>query len=154
MMYQVWFCLEEVPYCFSWSSVKFQGHAAKKIVDCDPDWVFPDCNWSLTSPMYLKWCTKLHVVKKRCPRSSVNFLGDAGQEIANFDPNWAIPGCNSSLNKSMALKCCTKLNCSIEEVPYCFSRSSIKFQGHADKNSPILTRIERFRTVSQVWLHR
>ena len=28
------------------SSVKFQGHTAKKIVEFDPDWAFPDCNSS------------------------------------------------------------------------------------------------------------
>ena len=43
------------------SSVKFQGHTALKIVEFDPDWVFPDCNSSLNSPMATKWCTKLEV---------------------------------------------------------------------------------------------
>ena len=41
----------------------------------------------------------------------------------------------------------------IEKVSYCFSRSSVKFQGHRDKKLPILTRIERFRTVTPVWIH-
>ena len=36
-----------LPYCFSRSSVKFQGHTALKIVKFDPDWMFPDCNSSL-----------------------------------------------------------------------------------------------------------
>ena len=40
-------CLKEVPYCSSRSSIKFQGHTAKKIVDFDPNWAFPDCNSSL-----------------------------------------------------------------------------------------------------------
>ena len=53
--------LKEVPYCFSRSSVKFQGHTALKIVECDLDWAFPDCNSSLNSPMATKWCTKLEV---------------------------------------------------------------------------------------------
>ena len=56
-----WCCLGEVPYCFLRSSVKFQGHTAKKIVEFDPDWAFPDCNSSLNSPMATKWCTKLEV---------------------------------------------------------------------------------------------
>ena len=30
MMHKAWYCLGEVPYCFSRSSVKFQGHTAKK----------------------------------------------------------------------------------------------------------------------------
>ena len=37
MMHRAWCSLGEVPYCFSKSSVKFQGHTAKKIVDFDPD---------------------------------------------------------------------------------------------------------------------
>ena len=48
------------------SSVKFQGHMAKKIIDFDPDWAFLDCNSSLSSPMATKWCTKLEVGEKRC----------------------------------------------------------------------------------------
>ena len=59
IMHRAWRCLGEVPYCFSRSSVKFQGHTAKKIVDFDPNWAFPDCNSSLNSPMATKWCRKL-----------------------------------------------------------------------------------------------
>ena len=67
MMHIVWYCSEEVPYCFSRSSVKFQGHTALKIVEFDLDWAFPDYNSSLNAPMATKWCTKLEVAKKRCP---------------------------------------------------------------------------------------
>ena len=67
MMHIAWCCLEEVPYCFSRSSIKFQGHTALKIVEFDPDWAFPDCNSSLNSPLAKKWCTKLEVALKRCP---------------------------------------------------------------------------------------
>ena len=67
MVHIAWCCLEEVPYCFSRSSVKFQGHTALKIVEFDPDCAFPDCNSSLNSPMAKKWCTKLEVALKRCP---------------------------------------------------------------------------------------
>ena len=41
----------------------------------------------------------------------------------------------------------------MEDVPYCFSRSSIKFQGHAGKKPTILTQIERFRIVILIWIH-
>ena len=67
MIHIAWCCLGEVPYCFSRSSVKFQGHAVLKIVEFDPDWAFPDCNSSLNSPMTMKCCTKLAVALKRCP---------------------------------------------------------------------------------------
>ena len=60
-IYIAWCCLGEVPYCFSSSSVKVQGHTALKIVEFDPDWPFPECNSSLNSPMGTKCYTKLEV---------------------------------------------------------------------------------------------
>ena len=42
---------------------------------------------------------------------------------------------------------------SIEEVPCCFSRSSIKFKGHTGNKSPILTRIQRFGIVTPLLIH-
>ena len=67
MMHKAWSRIEEVPYCFSRSSIKFQGHTALKIVEFDPNWAFPDCNSSLNSPMAMKCCTKLETAKERCP---------------------------------------------------------------------------------------
>ena len=37
MMYKAWSSIEEVANSFLRSSVKFQGHTAKKIVDFDPN---------------------------------------------------------------------------------------------------------------------
>ena len=67
MMHKAWSSIEEVPYCFSRSYVKLQGHTALKIVEFYPDWVFPDCNSSLNLPMARKWCKKLEVALKGCP---------------------------------------------------------------------------------------
>ena len=67
MLHKCWSSIGQVPYCFWRSSVKFQGHTAKKIVDFDLDLVFPDCNSSLNSPMAMKCCTKLETAKERCP---------------------------------------------------------------------------------------
>ena len=66
-MHKAWSSIEDVPYCFSRSSVKFQGHIALKIVEFDSNWAFLDCNSSLNSPMAMKCCTKLETAKKRCP---------------------------------------------------------------------------------------
>ena len=44
--------------------------------------------------------------------------------------------------------------CGIGEVPYCFSKSTVKFQGQTGQKSPILTRIGRFQTVIPVLNHR
>ena len=54
MMHKAWNSIEEVPYCFSRSYVKLQGHTAKEIVDFDPNWAFLDCGSSLNSLMDLK----------------------------------------------------------------------------------------------------
>ena len=67
MLHKAWSSIEEEPYCFARSSIKFQGHTALKIVEFDPDWAFPDCNSSLITPMATKCCRKLEVAEKRCP---------------------------------------------------------------------------------------
>ena len=67
IMHKAWSRIEEVLYCFSRSFIKFQGHTALKIVEFDPNWAFPDCNYSLNSPMAMKCCTKLETAKERCP---------------------------------------------------------------------------------------
>ena len=72
MMQKAWSSIVEVPYCFSRSFVKYQGHPALKIVEFDPNWAFPDCNSSLNLPMAMKCCTKLETAKERC---SIVFLG-------------------------------------------------------------------------------
>ena len=56
-----------MPYCFSRSYVKFQGHTALKIVKFDPNGAFPDSNSRLNLPMAMKCCTKLETAKERCP---------------------------------------------------------------------------------------
>ena len=67
MMHRAWSSIVEVPFCFSRSYVKFQGHTALKIVEFDPNWAFPDSNSSLNSPMAMKCCTKLETAKERYP---------------------------------------------------------------------------------------
>ena len=66
-MHRAWSSIVEVPYCFSRSYVKFQGHTALKIVEFDPNWAFLDSNSSLNSPMAMQCCTKLETAKERCP---------------------------------------------------------------------------------------
>ena len=87
-------------------------------------------------------------------RSNINFQGHVGQKIVDFDPNCSFPDFNSSLNIPLALKCCTKLNLIQKRCPIVFQGHPSNFKVTRDKKSPIFTRIERFRTVTQVWLHR
>ena len=59
MMHKTWRGIEEVPYCFSRSSINFQGHAGKKVANFDPNGAFPDCNSNSNIPMALKCYTNL-----------------------------------------------------------------------------------------------
>ena len=151
MMHRAWSGIEEVPYCFSRSYVKLQGHTALKVVDFDPNWAFPDCNSSLESPMATKWCTKLEVALKRCPivfqGHPSNFQGHIALKIIEFDWNWAFPDCNSSLNSLMGMKCCTKLETAKKRCPIVFQGHPSNFKVTRDKTSPIVTQIGRFRTI-------
>ena len=62
MMHKAWSRIEEVPYFFQGHPSNFKVIQDKKIADFDPNWGFPDCNFSLNSPMDLKLYTKLDVV--------------------------------------------------------------------------------------------
>ena len=66
MMHKAWCCLGEVFYCFWRSSVKFQGHTAKKIVDFDPNLAFPDCNFSFISIVIAPVCVSVSVCVSVC----------------------------------------------------------------------------------------
>ena len=119
MMHKAWGSIEEVPSCFSRSSVKFQGHTALKIVEFDSNWAFPDCNSSLNLPMAMKCCTKLETAKKRCPivfqghPSNFKVTRDKTSPILTQIGRFRTIG-RSQLSNPSDLPC---------------SRSSVKFQG-------------------------
>ena len=114
MMHKAWSSIEEVPYCFSRSSVKFQGYTALKIVDFDPNWAFPDCNSSLNSLMAMKCCTKLETAKKRCPivfqghPSNFKVTRDKTSPILTQIGRFRTIG-RSQLSNPSDLPCCGKL---------------------------------------------
>ena len=95
MMYKAWSSIEEVPYCFSRSYVKLQGHTAKK-----NHWFWPklgvsgqQLQFEFTDGyemLHKTWNSKGEV--PYCfPRSSIKFQGHTGQNITDFYPNWAFP---------------------------------------------------------------
>ena len=74
--------------------------------------------------------------------SYVKLRGPMAQKIVDFDPNYAFPDWSSSLSSPMDD---AQTWCSKEEVPYYFSRPSIKFHGHSgwkiDALNPIWVRL-------------
>ena len=145
MMHKAWSSIEEAPYCFSRSYVKLQGHTALKIVDFDPNWVFPDCNSCLESPMATKWCTKLEVALKRCP---------------------IVFSCNQAALR-MAISVCPSVTpfwqCSHHRIIMKFSgvitndTSDVHAKGQGQRSkvkvTEVMTPFSRFRTVTPVWIH-
>ena len=61
MMHKDWSSIEEVPYCFSMLSVKFQGHSAKRISILIQNWDFSDWNSSSNLHMAMKLWSNLEV---------------------------------------------------------------------------------------------
>ena len=123
MMQRAWNSIVEVPYCFSRSSVKFQGHTALKIVEFDPNWAFPDCNSSLNSPMAMKCCTKLQTAKEKCP---IVFQGHPSNfKVTRYktSPIFTQIGRFRTIGRSQ-LSIPSDLPC---------SRSYVKLQGHTAK---------------------
>ena len=153
-MHKAWSSIEEVPYCFSRSSVEFQGHTALKIVEFDPNWPFPDSNSSLNTPMAMKCWSSIEEVPYCLARSYVKLQGHTALKIVDFDPNWAFPDCISSLESLMATKWCTKLEVALKRCPIVFQGHPSNFKVTRLWKSLNLTQIVRFRTVIQVWNHQ
>ena len=125
MMHKTWSSIEEMPYCFSRPSVKFQGHIALKIVEVDPNWAFPDCNSSLNSPMAMKCCTKLETAKKRCPivfqghPSNYKVTRDKTSPILTQNGHFRTIG-RSQLSNPSELPCCPSTSvCGYRQVRAC-----------------------------------
>ena len=120
MMHKAWSSIEEVPYCFSRSSVKFQGHTALKIVEFYPNWAFPDSNSSLNSRMAMKCCTKFETAKERCPIVFQRHPSNFKVTRDKTSPILTQIGCFRTISRSQ-LSNPSDLPC---------SRSYVKFQGH------------------------
>ena len=60
MMHKAWCSIEEVPYCFSRQSIKFQGHKGQKIDDLDQIWARLLGRSQLSNPSDLP-CYILHL---------------------------------------------------------------------------------------------
>ena len=157
MMHKAWSSIEEVPYCFSRSYVKLQGHMAKKIDDFDPNWAFPDCNSSLNSPgcemIHRAW-SSIEEVPYCFSRSYIKLQGHMALKIVDFGPYLAFPDCISSLESPMATKWCTKLEVALKRCPIVLQGHPSNFKVTQLEKSSNLTQIGGFRTVTPVWIHR
>ena len=108
---KAWRSIEEVPYCFSRSSIKFQGHAGKNHRFW-PEWSFSGLQLQFEfihgfEMMHKPW-RSTEEVSYCFSKSSCQISRSHGtNKIADFDLNWAFPDCNSSLDSPMDLEWCT-----------------------------------------------
>ena len=70
-MHKAWSHIEEVPFCFSRSSIKFKGHTGRKIADFDQNWGFLDSNSSLNSP--IRMCSLHHCFEYEMQHATFHF---------------------------------------------------------------------------------
>ena len=139
MMHKAWSGIEEVPYCFSRSSIKFQGYTALKIVEFDPNSAFPDCNSSFNSPMAMKCCTKLETTKERCPivfqghPSNFKVTRDKTSPILTQIGRFRTIG-RSQLSNPSDLPCLNLTNCKCSWRRDLLNKADI-FQNDSDKTS-------------------
>ena len=99
--------------------------------------------------MALKWYTKLNVARKRCPivfqchQWNLKVTWDKKSPI--LTPELSISGQKLQFEFTEGFEMMLKAWCNVEGVPYNFSRSSIKFQGHTgwkiDDFNPIWVRL-------------
>ena len=132
MMYKAWYCLGVVPYWFSRSSVKFQGHMAEKIVDFDPDWagsgLYLQFEFTDGHGMMHKDWSSIEEVPYYFSRFSIKFQGHKGQIFLILSGIERFRTVNP-VEFTNGFEIIYKAWSSIKEVPYCLSKSSIKFQG-------------------------
>ena len=165
MMHRPWSSIVEVPYCFSRSNVKFQGHTALKIVKFYRNWAFLDSNSSLNSLMVMKCCTKLETAKERCPivfqshPSNFKVTRDKTSPLLTRIGRFRTIG-RSQLSNPSDLPCSP---CSHHRIIMKFSgvitmvKSDVHAKGQGQRSkvkvTEVNTQLSRFRTLTPVWIH-
>ena len=118
MMHKVWSYIEEVPYCFSTSSVKFQGHTGQKNHQFRPElsisrlWLKFEFNDGFEMMHTASW--SIEEVPYYFSRSSIKFQGHLGWKIDDLNPIWVRLLGRSQLSNPSDLPCyILKGNCRI-----------------------------------------
>ena len=123
--------IEEVPFYFPRSSVKFQVHTGQKTLIFTQVLHFPTVTlvwlqwWLWNDAQSLTWYRRgsLLFLKVICQISR-----SQGKTISNFDCNWAFLDCNSSFDSPMALKSGTKLDMVWKSCPIVFLGNPSNFK--------------------------
>ena len=141
-MHKAWSSIEGVPYCFFKVIHQILWLHGTKITNFVPNWAFLNCNSSFDWMMVMKRCTQLKVAKNRCHNV---FEGDPSNIKVTRDKKIGRFPTVTPVWFHNDFEIMRKAWCGAEEVPYCISRSSIKFYGHTgqkiDDLHPIWVRL-------------
>ena len=86
--------------------------------------------------------------QKWCPCKRSRSKVKVTEPKTSFVPIWAFLDCNSCLTSQIATKWCTKLAVAL----LFFLGNPWNFKGHAGEISTILTLLQRFRTLTPLWI--
>ena len=123
MIHKAWCSIEEVPYYFSGSSIKFQGHSGWKIDDMNSIWVRLLCRSQLSNPSDLPG-----------QGHSSNFKVTRHKKwsiLTQIERFWTV---TPVLYSPMALKWCTKLDIVQKRCPIVFPGHPTNWRLHRPKN--------------------
>ena len=84
MMHKAWYSIEEVPYCFLRSSIKFQDHMGWKINDLNPIWVRLLGRSQLSNPSDLPCLNLILMIKKKSKLGFFEVFGNFLKKVLMF----------------------------------------------------------------------
>ena len=146
-MSKAWCSIEEEPYCFPRSSVKFQSHKGtkKKLILTQIRRL-----WIVNLVWIHWWLWNDAQMLKQHRRGALSFFKvicqisrSHGTKNTYFDPNWAFPDCNFGLNSLMDLKWCTKLDVVWKRCPITFRGHLSNFKATRAENSMFWIKFEQ-----------
>ena len=162
MSHKAWNSKGEMPYSFPRSSIKFQGHTGQNITDFDPNWAYPDYRmvaafkslWTVT-PVWIQiwwWNDAQSLMLLR--RGALLFLAATKQLYDWFSPSVCL-----SVRPSVT----PFSRCSHHRIIMKFSevitndKSDFHAKGQGQRSkvkvTEVTTQLDRFRTVTPVWIH-
>ena len=103
--------------------------------------------WLQNDAQRLDWCRRCVLMFFKVIHRIFRSHGPKNQRF--WQKKSAFPDWNS-FDSQITTKCSTKLGVVYKKVPYCFSRSSVKFQDHTDQKFEDFSQIESFQTVTPV----
>ena len=146
MMHKVCMDIEEMPYCFSRSSIKFQGHRRQKYFHIWPNLSVSRLllQYKFTNGyemMHKAWIS-IEEVPYCCSRSFLKFQCHRGKKSNQSDPIWAFLDCNLNSNSLMVVKWYIKLKMTSKRCLIVFKGHLWHFKFTGGNKSPLLTQFE------------